>query len=66
MILFANTLSFQILFGGWASNLQIPWKEVETKMFALNVVSASGYSLHNHNAFPTVIVSSSIILLLVS
>ncbi|KAM7512663.1 hypothetical protein LguiB_011538 [Lonicera macranthoides] len=29
----------KILFGGWASKLQIPWKEVETKMFALNVVA---------------------------
>jgi transportin-3 len=29
----------KIFFGGWASNSHIPWKEVETKMFALNVVS---------------------------
>lgn len=30
----------QIFFGGWMSlNVQIPWKEVEARMFALNVVS---------------------------
>lgn len=30
----------KLFFGGWASpNVSIPWKEVETKLFALNVVS---------------------------
>ncbi|KAJ7976335.1 Transportin like [Quillaja saponaria] len=30
----------KLLFGGWASpNLPIPWKEVECKLFALNVVA---------------------------
>lgn len=30
----------KIFFGGWlSSNIQIPWKEVETRMFALNVVA---------------------------
>ncbi|TXG54995.1 hypothetical protein EZV62_020251 [Acer yangbiense] len=30
----------ELFFGGWASaSLPIPWKEVETKLFALNVVS---------------------------
>ncbi|KAL5581494.1 hypothetical protein UlMin_013936 [Ulmus minor] len=30
----------KILFGGWASvNVHIPWKEVEAKLFALNVVA---------------------------
>ncbi|KAI8030116.1 hypothetical protein LOK49_LG01G00001 [Camellia lanceoleosa] len=32
----------EIFFGGWmSSSVQIPWKEVETKMFALNVVYRS-------------------------
>ncbi|XAR58342.1 hypothetical protein NMG60_11026804 [Bertholletia excelsa] len=30
----------KVFFGGWmSSNAQIPWKEVETRMFSLNVVS---------------------------
>ncbi|KAF9669428.1 hypothetical protein SADUNF_Sadunf14G0106600 [Salix dunnii] len=30
----------KLFFGGWASpNVSMPWKEVETKLFALNVVS---------------------------
>ncbi|XP_030483962.2 transportin MOS14 isoform X1 [Cannabis sativa] len=30
----------KLFFGGWASlNVQIPWKEVEAKLFALNVVA---------------------------
>lgn len=30
----------KIFFGGWlSSNVQIPWKEVETRMYALNVVA---------------------------
>lgn len=32
--------SFQVCFGGWAyPYASTPWKEVETKLFALNVVS---------------------------
>ncbi|XP_044466271.1 transportin MOS14 isoform X2 [Mangifera indica] len=39
-LLRSATFIQKIFFGGWASaNLPIPWKEVETKLFALNVVS---------------------------
>ncbi|KAJ0113292.1 hypothetical protein Patl1_02485 [Pistacia atlantica] len=39
-LLQSATFIQKIFFGGWASaNLCIPWKEVETKLFALNVVS---------------------------
>lgn len=32
----------QLFIGGWASpNLSIPWKEVESKLFALNAVSTT-------------------------
>ncbi|CAH1414880.1 unnamed protein product [Lactuca virosa] len=43
----SNVVSFEVccvfakdFFGGWlSSNVQIPWKEVETRMYALNVVA---------------------------
>ncbi|KAK3183949.1 hypothetical protein Dsin_031235 [Dipteronia sinensis] len=39
-LLRSATFIQKIFFGGWASaSLPIPWKEVETKLFALNVVS---------------------------
>uniref|UniRef100_A0A5B7BA30 Putative importin-13 isoform X2 n=1 Tax=Davidia involucrata TaxID=16924 RepID=A0A5B7BA30_DAVIN len=39
-LLRSATFIQKIFFGGWMSaNVQIPWKEVETKMFALNVVA---------------------------
>ncbi|KAA8548316.1 hypothetical protein F0562_004745 [Nyssa sinensis] len=39
-LLRSATFVQKIFFGGWMSaNVQIPWKEVETKMFALNVVA---------------------------
>ncbi|KAK2665936.1 hypothetical protein Ddye_004510 [Dipteronia dyeriana] len=39
-LLRSDTFIQKIFFGGWASaSLPIPWKEVETKLFALNVVS---------------------------
>ncbi|XP_059669896.1 transportin MOS14 isoform X3 [Cornus florida] len=39
-LLRSATFIQKIFFGGWVSaNLQIPWKEVEMKMFALNVVA---------------------------
>ncbi|KAJ4729616.1 Transportin like [Melia azedarach] len=39
-LLRSATFIQKVFFGGWASsNLPIPWKEVETKLFALNVVS---------------------------
>ncbi|KAK1568404.1 hypothetical protein Q3G72_024037 [Acer saccharum] len=39
-LLRSATFIQKLFFGGWASaSLPIPWKEVETKLFALNVVS---------------------------
>ncbi|KAL8196356.1 hypothetical protein R6Q57_024651 [Mikania cordata] len=39
-LLNASVFLQKIFSGGWlSSNIQIPWKEVETKMFALNVVA---------------------------
>lgn len=55
----------QLFFGGWFStNMAIPWKEVETKLFALNVVSTaytfvpvfvsfSVLLVHLYSSFPT-------------
>lgn len=44
--LFLTTLYLQLFSGDWASadNL-IPWNEVETRMFALNMVSRSLFIL---------------------
>ncbi|XP_057982935.1 transportin MOS14 isoform X2 [Malania oleifera] len=39
-LLKSSTFVKKLFFGGWASaNVHIPWKEVESKMFALNVVA---------------------------
>ncbi|GAV85541.1 LOW QUALITY PROTEIN: Xpo1 domain-containing protein [Cephalotus follicularis] len=39
-VLRSATFMQRLFFGGWASaNVSIPWREVETKLFALNVVS---------------------------
>ncbi|XP_052188818.1 transportin MOS14 isoform X3 [Diospyros lotus] len=39
-LLKSATFIQKIFFGGWiSSNVQIPWKDVESKMFALNVVA---------------------------
>ncbi|KAF3435348.1 hypothetical protein FNV43_RR22435 [Rhamnella rubrinervis] len=39
-LLRSATFIQKLFFGGWASvNVPIPWKEVETKLFALNVVA---------------------------
>ncbi|KAK9271665.1 hypothetical protein L1049_002028 [Liquidambar formosana] len=39
-LLRSSTYIQKLFFGGWASaNVPVPWKEVETKMFALNVVA---------------------------
>ncbi|KAK2968841.1 hypothetical protein RJ640_028234 [Escallonia rubra] len=44
-LLKSATFIQKVLYCGWvSSNIQIPWKEVETKLFALSVVSISNYS----------------------